>query len=81
LAAGNRAAYLPDLAGSYWTAAYVRDVLGVELRESVAWCDRAIVLFRELVATEPGAFAGKLATVEALRSKLKARLDGDGTAD
>jgi hypothetical protein len=81
LAADNRAAHLPDLAGSYWTAAHVRDVIGVELIAGVVWCDKAIVLFRELAAAEPGAFAGKLAAVEALRAKLKARLDGDGTAD
>jgi hypothetical protein len=81
LAAGNRAAHLPDLAGSYWTAAYVRYVFGVELQDGLAWCDKSIVLFRELAAAEPGAFAEKLAAVEELRAKLKARLDGDGTAD
>jgi tetratricopeptide (TPR) repeat protein len=77
LAAGNHAAYLPDLAGSYWIAAHMRDVLGMELQVGLAWCDRAIALFRELTAAEPGAFAGRLSAVEELRAKLKARLDGD----
>ncbi len=78
LAASNRAAYLPDLARSFWTAAYVRKVLGTDFAAALTYCERAISLYRELVEVESDAFGEDLAAVEAVHDKLSRGGDGPG---
>lgn len=75
LAAGNRAACLPDLARSYWMAAHVRRMLGHEadVATGIEWCEKAIELYQGLAAAQPDAFTPFLEAVEALRVDLSAR--------
>jgi len=56
LAAGNRDAYLPNLATSLCMFALVRQLLVVELEKSIAAASEDEAMFAELTAAEPDAF-------------------------
>ncbi|MFI0792001.1 hypothetical protein ACH4OY_04755, partial [Micromonospora rubida] len=59
LVAGNRDAYLPDLATSLWNVGYVARILGETSDQILDAVAEGVRYFDELAATEPQAFTAR----------------------
>jgi hypothetical protein len=81
LVAGNRDAYLPDLATSLWMTASVCLTVDGPMEHAIASAVEAVGLYEELAAAHPAAFTDRLsAAAETLAKVHDARGESDSAA-
>jgi hypothetical protein len=81
LVAGNRDAYLPNLATSLWTTPWVCLKVGGPMDLAVAAGEEAVALFEELAGENSAAFGGQLrGAARTLAEVYEARGEGEAAA-